>query len=379
MPRPAGAGHFDFADVVRAHRGALGASRRLSREQRRVLTDIAQCRTAALGGHVDHCAGCGHEHPSYNSCRNRHCPKCQALTQEHWVEGRAARLVDDRHFHIVFTVPAELRPLARFRPRAFFDAMFVAAGRTLVEFGERRFRARIGATLVLHTWTRELLFHPHIHAIVTGGGMALDGAAWHRRRRSFLFPVKPLAMVFRGKLLAELSGAHRRGELAGFDHFLDPQAFAQLVRALGKRAWVVYAKPSFGTAPHVLQYLGRYTHRVGLANSRLLDVTHDRVVLRTRADRTVELHPVELLRRFVAHVLPDGLHKIRHVGLYASACARLLAVARAGLTTAPDPPSRSRREILARCLGRDPDRCALCGGSLTKLPLARAPPRGRAA
>lgn len=379
MARSASAGRFDFADLVRAHRSQLEASVRLSSAQRRVLTDIAQCRTSALGGHLDLCTVCGHEHPSYNSCRNRHCPKCQALTQERWIDQRAAKLVDERHFHVVFTLPAELRPLALFRRRVVFGAMFLAAMRTLVEFGDRRLRARIGATLVLHTWTRELHFHPHIHAIVTGGGLSSDGSRWLRVKRGFLFPVRPMASVFRGKMLAALSEAYAAGELAGLDAFDDPAGFARLVRSVSKLAWNVYAKPAFGKAEHVIHYLGRYTHRVGLSNSRLLDYTADRVVLRTRGKDSVEVTPVELLHRFVQHVLPRHLHKIRHVGIYASAAAGRLDKARILSSTVPRV-RRTARRILLDALGHDPDRCPACSAPVVRLPLgadrARAPPLG---
>lgn len=378
MPRSASAGRFDLADIVRAHRAQLEASIRLSSAQRRVLTDIAQCRTSALGGHLDLCTACGHEHPSYNSCRNRHCAKCQALSQERWIDRLAAQLVDDRHFHVVFTLPAELRPLALFRRRVVFKAMFLAATRTLVEFGDRRLRARIGATLVLHTWTRELLFHPHVHAIVTGGGLSFDGARWLRVKRGFLFPVRPMASVFRGKMLAALSEAYAAGELAGFADFDDPAGFARLVQSVSRLAWNVYAKPAFGKAEHVIHYLGRYTHRVGLSNSRLLDYTTDRVVLRTRGKDSVEVTPGELLRRFVQHVLPRRLHKIRHVGIYASAAASRLEQARLLSSTVPRV-RRTARRILLDVLGHDPDRCPACRATVVRLRLAptdraRAPP-----
>ena len=186
-PAQTGRAKFDIGDIVRAHRSALEVQHPLLPAQRRMLTDIGQCRTAALGGHVDHCPSCGYEHPSYNSCRNRHCPKCQALAQEQWIDARRARMLDVRHFHVVFTLPAELRPLAKFAPRAVFDALFFAASRTLLEFGKSRLRATLGATLVLHTWTRTLHFHPHVHAIVTGGGLRNDGT-WQPRRGGFSSP-----------------------------------------------------------------------------------------------------------------------------------------------------------------------------------------------
>jgi hypothetical protein len=375
VARPATAGRFDFADIVRGHRAQIES--KLSRAQKRVLTDIAQCRTAALGGHLDQCDACGYEHPSYNSCRNRHCPKCQALAQEEWIEKRREQLLDARHFHVVFTLPQELRTLARFAPDVVFGALFLAAQRTLLEFGERRLSAALGATLVLHTWTRDLRFHPHVHAIVTGGGLSLDGQRWCSVRGRFLFPVRAMAQVFRAKMMAELSKAYARACFAHFAPFADPRAFPLLMHTVSKLSWNVYAKPSFRRADHVLSYLGRYTHRVGLANSRLLHVSETTVTLRTRGSASVDLHPVDFLRRFVQHVLPDGFHKIRHVGLYASACAEKRDLARHALGVIAVPP-RSHptwRERL-RLLGRDVLLCPRCAGPLgwSILPRSRDPP-----
>jgi hypothetical protein len=375
MPRPATAGRFDIADIVRGHRAAIEAT--LSRAQKRVLTDIAQCRTAVLGGHLDQCDACGYEHPSYNSCRNRHCPKCQALAQEEWIEQRREHLLDERHFHVVFTLPQELRPLARFEPRLVFEALFAAAQRTLLEFGERRLGATIGATFVLHTWTRDLRFHPHVHAIVTGGGLSLDGQRWCPTRRRFLFPVHAMGRVFRAKMMAELSKAHARRRFADFAPFEDPCAFPRLMHTLSKLSWNVYAKPSFRKAGHVLNYLGRYTHRVGLANSRLLRVTEHAVTFRTRGSASVTLAPEDFLRRFVQHVLPTGFHKIRHVGLYASACAGKLAVARRCLGAEPPLlPRPTWAQRLQTLLGRDVQRCPRCLAPLRTaiLPRSRDPP-----
>ena len=380
MARPATAGRFDLADIVRGHRAAIEAT--LSRSQKRVLTDIAQCRTAALGGHLDQCDACGYEHPSYNSCRNRHCPKCQALAQEEWIEQRREHLLDARHFHVVFTLPQELRPLARFAPRVVFEALFAATQRTLLEFAERRLSATLGATLVLHTWTRDLRFHPHIHAIVTGGGLSLDGHTWCPVRGRFLFPVRAMGTVFSAKMMAELSKAYARGSFAHVTTFDDPGAFPLLMHRVSKLSWNVYAKPTFRKAEHVLGYLGRYTHRVGLANSRLLLVTDTTVTLRTRGADSVRLSAMELLRRFVQHVLPDRFHKIRHVGLYASACAATRDKARRALGSVP-VPTRSRptwRERLRDLLGSDILRCPRCAAPLraTPLPSARDPPRASA-
>jgi hypothetical protein len=382
-PARAGRAQFDIGEIVRAHRASLEAKHPLTREQKRMLTDIGQCRTAALGGHVDHCPGCGYEHPSYNSCRNRHCPKCQALAQEKWIAQRSERLLDVGHFHVVFTLPSELRSLAKLAPTAVFDAMFNAAKRVLLELGEDRLKARLGATLVLHTWTRKLTFHPHIHAIVTAGGLALDGNAFIRKRGKYLFPVKVVGALFRGKTLAALSRAHDKGAFAHVRRFHDPKGFASLIASVAKLSWNIYAKAPMKTSNHVVSYLGRYTHRVGIANSRLVDVTDDRVVFRTRNGATVTLDPFEFLARLVQHVLPDGFHKIRHVGLYGSATR--LAQARTRLGAEPAPlrrDSRSMPELLFDLIGRDIRLCPRCLTPLLQQPLqqdARAPPLGAAA
>jgi Putative transposase/Transposase zinc-binding domain len=375
-PAEAGRAKFDIGAIVRAHRAKLESEHPLMPRQKRVLTNIGQCRTAALGGHVDHCASCGYEHPSYNSCRDRHCPKCQALAQEKWIAQRNERLLDVGHFHVVFTLPSELRFLAKLAPREAYDALFRAAADTLLELGRSRLAAILGATLVLHTWTRELLFHPHVHAIVTAGGLALDGQRFCHSRRKYLFPVKEvMGKLLRGKLLALLSEAYAAGAFAHVDKFHDPRAFGALVAKVAKRSWNVYAKAPFDSSKHVVAYLGRYTHRVGIANSRLLDVTDERVVFRTRGHDTETLTPVEFLWRFVQHVLPDGFHKIRHVGLYASprlAAARELL----GMSPATPQPRLSWEQKLLELTGRDVRRCPICLGTLLQMPLpqARAPP-----
>jgi hypothetical protein len=361
---------LDIADIVRRHRPALEAEQRLSRAQKRVLTDIAQCRTAVLGGHLDRCEACGYEHPAYNSCRNRHCPKCQALAQEAWIDARRARMLDVRHFHVVFTLPAELRPLAAFAPRVVFGALLHAAQSTLQALARTRLRATLGATLVLHTWTRKLEFHPHVHAIVTAGGLTAPGA-WCRSRRDFLFSVHAMARLLRGKLMAALGHAYDRHAFDAFHAFDDPQGFARLMARL-PRVWNVYAKAPFKKGRHVLDYLGRYTHRVGIANSRLLAVSDHAVRFRTKGLGVETVTPVEFLRRLVRHVLPDRFHKIRHVGLYAPAAARRCQLARSQLGQRPAPRARRDwRDWLARLTGRDVRRCPRCGAALVTLVVAR--------
>jgi hypothetical protein len=374
---PRGPARFDIADIVRAHRVGLERVRRLSTAQKRVLTDIAQCRTARLGGHVDRCERCGHEHPSYNSCRNRHCPKCQALAQETWIEARRQRMLDVRHFHVVFTLPAELRPLAAWAPGVVFDALMQAAQRTLVEVGQRRLRATVGATTVLHTWTRKLEFHPHVHALVTAGGLSADGASWRTASPRFLLSVKALGQVFRGKMMTALGRAYDDGAFARFDDFRDPEAFRALMARVARLSWNVYAKAPFKKGQHVLAYLGRYTHRIGIANSRLLAVSDRAVTFRTKGQGTETLSPVAFLGRFVQHVLPDGLHKIRHVGLYCSALAARCKRARTLLGKALGTlPQSGWRERLARLTGHDVAVCPRCGGRVysVSVPRCRDPP-----
>lgn len=372
MPGPPRAGRLDIADIVRGHRAALERVQRLTRSQKRVLTDIAQCRTAVLGGHLDRCVQCGYEHPSYNSCRNRHCPKCQALVQDRWIEARRARMLDVRHFHVVFTLPSELRQLATFAPRAIYGALFHAAQRTLLEMGRRRFQGTLGATLVLHTWTRELSFHPHVHAIVTGGGLSNDDTSWKPAAPRFLFPVKAMGRVFRAKMLAALNEAHGAKAFGRFEDFDDPEGFTRLMQRAAKPSWNVYAKAPFAKGKHVLDYLGRYTHRVGIANSRLRSVTDTTVTFRTKGNGIKTLAPVDFLRRFVQHVLPDGFHKIRHVGLYAPAAKEHCDKARARVGSTPPVPLCSWRQRLAQLTGRDVAICPHCGGPLLSGPLARS-------
>jgi hypothetical protein len=384
LHRPAYAGRprFDIAEIVRQHRPALEAEVPLTLAQRRVLSAMALCRTAALGGHVDVCCSCGFERPAYNSCRNRHCPKCQALRQERWIAARSERLLPVPHFHVVFTLPGELRTLARCYPRAIFDALFSAASETLLELGHTRLHGQLGITMVLHTWARDLTFHPHVHALVTAGALAHDDSRWLPSTSKYLFPVQVMSTLLRGKMMAALRDLHARGRFAAFEDFADPQAFDQLMSKLAAKNWVVYAKKPFRRVDHVFKYLGRYTHRVGIANSRLVDVREDLVIFRTKNGKTVSVTPVEFLRRFVQHVLPDGFHKIRHYGLYAGARAAALLHAHQRLvpstTTCLDPIAVPWSEALIRLTGFDVNHCPQCGGAIEHRPVAtpnaRPPP-----
>jgi predicted Zn-ribbon and HTH transcriptional regulator len=311
---------LELADVVRHIGDSFRRGRALSREQERALSDIVRCRTAELGGHKDVCQECGFERPAYNSCRNRHCPKCQALEAARWLERRRARILPVHYFHVVFTLPAELRPLARENRALVFDAMFHAAGEALCELGRdsRRIGAQLGVTAVLHTWTRELQFHPHIHCVVTGGGLSLDGERWVATRPDFLLPVRVLGALFRGKLLAMLADARVRGELRAAP---EPAAWQRLMAKLYRLRWNTYVKPPFGGPEQVFAYLGRYTHRVALSNYRLLSFDERGVRFRTRGDGQAILSAEEFLARFVEHVLPPGFVKIRHYGLHSASHA----------------------------------------------------------
>jgi hypothetical protein len=384
-PALAGRPRWDIAEIVRRHRAKLEAEMHLTLAERRVLDAIELCRTAALGGHVDVCRACGYEHPAYNSCRNRHCPKCQALAQERWIAARSERLLPVRHFHVVFTLPSELRPVAKFRRAELFDALFAAASETLLELGRTHLSAQLGITMVLHTWTRDLRLHPHVHAIVTAGGLDDQGEQWKPSSRTYLFPVKMMSKLLRGKMMAALRQLYEQGVFAGFDDFADPEGFDRLMARIAKSKWVVYAKKPFRDAHFVLRYLGRYTHRVAISSSRLVHVSDDVVTFRAKDGKSVSLPPVEFLRRFLLHVLPDGLHKIRHYGLYSGAhAAGRLSTARACLPThdsvslSPPHVELSWAELLRSLTGRDVHRCPRCGGLVEHVPVvptARAPPQ----
>ena len=320
---------IELADIVRAHGAAYQRAHPLCRAQRRALRAIAACRTAALGGHRAVCAACGAERITYNSCRNRHCPKCQRLATERWLAARRREVLPIPYFHVVFTLPHALNPLAQSHPRLIYRLLFQAAASTLLRFGRdpRHLGGELGITAVLHTWGQALTQHLHVHCVVTGGALAADGSRWLAARPGFLFPVRALAQVFRGRFLARLQQAFDRGDLhltGGLAPLGEPAAFATWLTELRQHAWVVYCKPPFAGPEHVLAYLGRYTHRVALSNDRLLALREGRVCFRWRdyADgdrvKVMDLAADEFLRRFLLHVVPDGFVRIRHFGLLAN-------------------------------------------------------------
>jgi hypothetical protein len=360
---------------------------------------VEACRTSILGGHLDVCVDCAHEEPSYNSCRNRHCPKCQALDQARWLERRRERILPVNYFHVVFTLPAELRPVAARNRRLIYNLLFKAAAQTLIQLGHdpKRLGATLGVTAVLHTWTRELRFHPHLHCVVTGGGLTIDGQQWVDAGGKYLFPVKVMGKLFRGKFLAGLERLDRRGELLHADAKEARQAFATLRKKLLAKKWVVYAKRPFAGPEQVFSYLGRYTHRVAISNHRLLAISDDSVTIVTREDKTAMMHPFEFIRRFLMHVLPKDFVKIRHYGLMASSNVKTRLQVAVRLLASRRQPENDRdnnrdvvrqdwQELLEDLTGIDPSVCPACGSTRRRrfiLPsakhsaipaLARAPP-----
>jgi hypothetical protein len=388
-PLPSGEGRprIEVADIFRRHGEVYRQTHVLSSEQRAAMRAIEVCRTARLGGHVDVCDACAFARPAYNSCRNRHCPKCQALTQAAWVEKRMEYVLPTHYFHVVFTLPHEIVALALRNRKTIFNLLFSAAARTLLELGndEQRLGAQLGVTTVLHTWTRDLRFHPHVHCIVTGGGLAPQGDRWISSRQKYLFPVRVLSGLFRGKFLDGLARAYDDGELnldgtcAALANLDD---FSRLKDTLYRKDWVVYAKRPFAGPEQVFKYLGRYTHRVGISNHRLVSFDEHGVCFRTKNGQQVTVAPVEFIRRFLLHVLPNGFVKIRHYGLLASSNVHTkLAEARSHLeinasSAQPSAPQQEWRDRFLALTGVDLETCPRCGGQMMSHPVGYWQSRG---
>lgn len=367
-PQAAPAGRLELADIVRAHADQLDG---LSPEQRRVLQAITHCRTAALGGHRRQCEACGHEELSYNSCRNRHCPKCQGLDEARWIEAQQRDLLPVQYFHLVFTVPTELHPLFLAAPPVAYRLLFTAAAKTLQAVARRRLGATIGFTAVLHTWTQQLLYHPHIHCIVPGGGLDVDDTRWIPAPRDFFLPVRVLARVFRGKLLSLLEKAVNRAKIReGPD-----EDFHRQLKQAARKKWVVYSKAPFAGAEQVLAYLGRYAYRIALSNDRLVALQDGLVTFRWKdrahgnVPRLATLDAPTFLRRFLLHLVPRRFVRIRHYGFLANS-VRLQTLPRVRQClppSAPAIPSLAPREpepwdaLLLRLTGKDVTRCPRCG------------------
>jgi len=360
----------ELASIVRAAATPYLREHRLCGQQQRALEAIAQCRTAALGATVSRCDHCGEVEVRYHSCRNRHCPKCQTLAKERWLAARTAELLPVPYFHVVFTLPHALNPLAQGQPRLIYTLLFNSAAATLQRFAEdpKWLGAELGVTMILHTWSQTLEQPLHVHCLISAGGLTATGR-WRASKPHFLFPVRALSRVFRGKLLSGLSEAQTSGALQRGQAAVQPAAFAALLHALRSQDWVVYAKQPFAGPQQVLAYLARYTHRIAISNERLLSdadgLVHFRYRDRRRGNRprTMTLPREEFLRRFLLHVLPLGFMRIRHFGLFANRNrAAKLAAARAALQQpAPQPlVPETPVDFMRRVRGIDITRCAHC-------------------
>jgi hypothetical protein len=373
---------LEVADVFRRHSDAYrrGHDAHLGRVERRVMSAIELCRTAALGGHTEACADCGLIRCAYNSCRNRHCPKCQGQASAEWLAARQAELLPVPYFHVVFTLPAPLAEIAFQNKERVYAILFKAAAETLRTIGAdpKHLGAELGVLAVLHTWGQNLHHHPHVHCVVPGGGPSLDGTRWVACRRGFFLPVRVLASLFRRLFLDALRAAFQAGDLGFFGELVDLAqlaTFTRRLRELRRVDWVVYAKAPFGGPAQVLAYLGRYTHRVAIANSRLVNLTDDEVSFRWRdyrhhgKSKIMALGADEFIRRFLLHTLPDGFHRIRHYGFLANGHrAAKLALCR-DLLGAEAPEAIIAPATVCPLLL---DRCPCCGGAM--ITLGRLPP-----
>jgi hypothetical protein len=395
---------LEVADIFRAHGPAWRESQRghLNLAQLKVMSAIEQCRTAALGGHVLRCEGCHTEQIAYNSCRNRHCPKCQSSAAKRWLELRQADLLPVEYFHVVFTLPAAVAQIALHNKAVVYGLLFDVAAEVLTTIAAdpKHLGAKIGATLVLHTWGSALTHHPHVHAVVPGGGLSCDGSRWVACRPGFFLPVRVLSRLFRRRLLEELQRQHEANKLQFFGNhagLADAQAFKAWLAPLRKIEWVVYAKQPFAGPAAVLAYLSRYTHRVAISNSRLLALDQRGVTFRWKDYRAkghtrykaMTLDPGEFMRRFLLHVLPLGLHRIRHYGLLANggrranlATVRQLLMPAFNVEPTVEPAARTGNDIASRPPSFV---CRHCGAPMTIVQLferaqvIRAPPPTTAA
>ena len=365
---------LEVADIIRAQgEHFIERSRSwLTWAQRKVLYAIERCRTAALGGHRDRCARCGHRAIFYNSCRNRHCPKCQTGARNRWLAERSKELLPVRYVHVVFTLPHQLAPLAYQNKRLLYRLLFQASAATLLEVAAtpQHLGAHIGFLSVLHTWGQNLQHHPHVHCVIPAGGLSADQTCWIQPRYPFFLPVKVLSRVFRGKFVAALQRAFRQGKLGFYGEqksLQDPKLFRALVRSLFRQDWIVYAKPPFGGPQYVLHYLARYTHRVAISNHRLVSFQNGQVSFRWKdyahgsKQRIMTLSADEFLRRFLLHVLPKGFVRIRFFGFLANRRrATLLPICRQLLTaqsTASSPCPASPPPLPTWS-------CPVCGGPM---------------
>jgi len=387
----------ELADIVRRYGPAYRRDNGLNPDQRKALNAIEVCRTSALGGHADSCLRCGYKRYSYNSCRNRHCPKCQTLTKARWIEDRKADLLPAPYFHVVFSLPHELNSLILYNRRVLINLLFSAASQTLAAFGRNNLGGKLGFTMILHTWDQKLNAHFHLHCLIAGGALVGDNAAsrrWRSTDPKFLFPVRALSKVFRGKFLAGLKAIVDRGDLTFPATPGNLGQFNAMLSKLYSKAWSLYAKPPFDGPERTLEYLGRYTHRVAIGNTRILSIDNGTVRFKYRDRRDCDrikiksLTASEFIRRFLLHVLPTGLVRIRHFGFLASRCkTAMLAQCRQGLGVPkpqPQPPKTAAQWMLV-LTGVDIEACPCCGHKPLqsvellpikphRLPLQRGPP-----
>jgi hypothetical protein len=365
------------ADIFRQHGPAYREAHKLSRNDWRVMHAIEACRTSVLGGHKDKCDNCGHLEISYNSCRNRHCPKCQTLRKEQWIEARSEDLLPVEYFHVVFTIPSELNPLVSMNRKVMYDLLFRSVSETIADLvnDPKHLGAKAGVIGILHTWGQNLMDHPHIHCIVTGGGLSPDGDRWVSCRKGFFIPVRVMSALFRGKFLDLLKTSFTSEELifpGSINHLKEHGAFESFRRHLYHKKWVVYCKPPFDGAASVLQYLGRYTHRIAISNNRILTIQDGTVsfLWRDYADhnrqKTMTLKADEFIRRFLLHVLPTRYVRIRHFGLLANRrrkdnialCREFLGI---GKTVTKEKIRQDTwQEQLLRICGIDVTSCPVC-------------------
>ena len=377
MARPT----LEVADIFRDHGPAWRAANagHVSLGQLKVMSAIERCRTAALGGHVARCQDCSHTRISYNSCRNRHCPKCQGAAARDWLAERQAELLPVGYFHVVFTLPAAIADIAYHNKRLVYDLLMRVSAETMLTIAAdpKHLGARIGITSVLHTWGSAMTHHPHVHMIVPGGGIALDGERWVACRPGFFLPVRVLAKLFRRLFLDKLAADHAAGRLQFFGehaHLADPRAFAAFLKPLRKTKWFVYAKRPFAGPQAVLAYLSRYTHRVAISNRRLISADDTGVTFKVKDYRiegpgrykTMTLAAHEFIRRFLIHVLPKGLHRIRHYGLFASSgradnIARIRRMLHGAAT--PEQPTHDHTDDDSQAQ-TPADACPCCGGRM---------------
>jgi Putative transposase/Transposase zinc-binding domain len=371
---------LEVADIFDRHGAAWRDANagHVSLGQLQVMSAIERCRTAALGGHVTRCEDCAHTQIAYNSCRNRHCPKCQGAAARDWLAEREAELLPVPYFHLVFTLPAGIADIAYQNKAAIYDALFKASSETLLTIAAdpKHLGARIGITAVLHSWGSAMTHHPHVHMIVPGGGLSANGSKWVAGKPSFFLPVRVLSKLFRRLMLEQLAAAHAASKLQFFGahaHLAAAAAFAAFLAPLRKTNWFVYAKPPFAGPQAVLAYLARYTHRVAISNRRLVALDANGVTFRYKdyrrsgqeRYRTMTLVPGEFIRRFLLHVLPKGFHRIRHYGLLASA-ARKANIARARELLAAPEPETARAETTSAAAAPIDHRppCPCCGGRM---------------